>query len=322
VTTADQLRFILLGVGLALIGGLWLWERRSGAQPPAGSRASARLPDRFEPQLDIDAEAPDALPSESLDVDVPPARSVDDERRPAVDPPVVTLDGLPEDLDRVEFARDRLEPAAEPPTVAVERPPTVAVEVSLTDTITSSAPLLGSAPASEPPVLTAVAVAARPQFKQAPPKPPPPEPPKHQRIVAIRLVAPPERRIDGGELHAALRAEGLSYGRYSIFHRVRADSRTLYSVASLVEPGSFDLTQIDSSLLPGFSMFAVFPGPMAAPQAFDEMLAAARRLAEKLNANLQDDSGSSLTGQRVLSLREELVHFEHLLAMTRTRPPP
>ena len=319
MTTAEQLRFILLGVGLALVGGLWLWERRNSAQPPAGSRAGARLPDRYEPQLDADTDAaasdPSLTESAALEPPLPPpaARGGGDERRPPIDPPLVTLEGLPDDFERVEFARERLDPSAEPPTVAVE--------VQLTDTVEAAAPAPKPARTSEPPVLTTVAVTARPQLKQAAPQPPPPEPPKHQRIVAIRLVAPPERRIDGGELHAAMRAEGLTYGRYSIFHRVRADGRTLYSVASLVEPGSFDLTQIDSSLLPGISMFAVFPGPMAAPQAFDEMLAAARRLAEKLNANLQDDSGSSLTGQRVLSLREELVHFEHLLAMTRTRPP-
>ncbi len=61
-------------------------------------------------------------------------------------------------------------------------------------------------------------------------------------------------------------------------------------------------------------MFAVYPGPIPAPQALDELLATARRLADRLGGTLQDESGSSLTGQRVLSIREELVHFEHLVA--------
>ena len=65
------------------------------------------------------------------------------------------------------------------------------------------------------------------------------------------------------------------------------------------------------------SLFAVFPGPLPAPQAFDELLACARRLGDKLGCVLQDDTGSSLTGQRVLSLREDLVHFEHLVSLGR-----
>jgi len=94
----------------------------------------------------------------------------------------------------------------------------------------------------------------------------------------------------------------------------------VYSVASLVEPGSFEPELMAAMTFPGVSLFAVFPGPLPAPQAFDELLATARRLADKLGGALQDDTGSSLTGQRVLSLREDLVHFEHLVSLGRGRP--
>ena len=302
MTTAEQLRLILLGVGLALIGGLWLWERRHGAQPSADSRAGARLPDRFAPQIDADAGA---APTALTPAELPTGRAAGVERRPAADPPLVTLADLPEDLENVTLRREAPQPPPrlEPALVQPAPGPPPAAEIV----------------AGEPPVLSPDAVVARPKLKQAPPKPPP-ELPKHQRIVAIRVVAPDEERINGAALYAALGAEGLTFGRYSIFHRLRADGRALYSVASLVEPGSFDPARFESMDFPGISLFAVFPGPVAAPQAFDELLAAGRRLAERLGALLQDDSGSSLTGQRVISIREELVHFEHLLAMTRPRP--
>ncbi|MBS0396446.1 MAG: cell division protein ZipA C-terminal FtsZ-binding domain-containing protein, partial [Proteobacteria bacterium] len=153
-----------------------------------------------------------------------------------------------------------------------------------------------------------------------PPKPAPEPPPRQQRIVAIRMIGERERRIDGAELKLALAAEGLEFGRYSIFHRLVPPGKAAFSVASLVEPGAFDVEVMEETRYPGVSLFAVFPGPLPAPQTFDEMLATARRLAERLGGLLQDDTGSSLTGQRVLSLREELVHFEHLLALSRTRP--
>ena len=41
------------------------------------------------------------------------------------------------------------------------------------------------------------------------------------------------------------------------------------------------------------------------------MLTVGRGLASRLSGQLQDEQGSTLTAQRILNLREELVHFEH-----------
>jgi FtsZ-interacting cell division protein ZipA len=65
-------------------------------------------------------------------------------------------------------------------------------------------------------------------------------------------------------------------------------------------------------------MFAVFPGPVAAPQAFDELVATGRRLAERLGAVLQDDTGQSLSGPRLQTIREELMNFESLATLARS----
>lgn len=165
-------------------------------------------------------------------------------------------------------------------------------------------------PASAPPRL-----AAEPA-RTAPSEPPPTQ----QRIVAIRLVAAGTERFDGAELRSALEAEGLRFGKYSIFHRQRADGRALYSVASLVEPGSFDLDRMHVHMFPGVSLFAVFPGPVDAPEVFDDLLATARRLAERLGGVLQDERGGPLSAQRVLGIREELVSFQNLVARVRSRP--
>ena len=132
-----------------------------------------------------------------------------------------------------------------------------------------------------------------------------------QRIVALRLVCD-RGRWPGREVADALGSEGLVFGKYSIFHRERDDGKSIFFVASMVEPGSFDLETIDEQSFPGISVFAVVPGPVDAPTTFDLMLASGRRLAERLGGHLQDEQGSTLTAQRVLSLREELVHFEHV----------
>jgi cell division protein ZipA len=173
----------------------------------------------------------------------------------------------------------------------------------------------------EPPVVSPAKTAA------APPPAPANDPPvvadtetksdRMQRIMAVRLVMLSGRLASGEQLAQAFRAERLDYGRYRIFHRMAEGERPIFSVASLVEPGSFDPDLMATERYLGVSMFAVFPGPIPAPQAFDELIATGRRLADRLGAVLQDDTGHSLTGQRLLSLREELVSFENLVSMAR-----
>ena len=79
----------------------------------------------------------------------------------------------------------------------------------------------------------------------------------------------------------------------------------------MMEPGSFDLERMDEQEFPGVSLFGIVPGPLDAPSTFDLVLAAGRNLADRMKGQLQDEQGSTLTAQRILNLREELVHFEH-----------
>jgi len=63
---------------------------------------------------------------------------------------------------------------------------------------------------------------------------------------------------------------------------------------------------MDSQRYAGLSLFAVLPGAMTPAQAFEELLAAARNLNERLQGALQDERGNPLTVLRVTSLRESL----------------
>jgi len=134
-----------------------------------------------------------------------------------------------------------------------------------------------------------------------------------QKIVALRLVARSGGVLQGEELILSLRGIGMRHGQFGIFHRFDGndEDRTVFSAASLVEPGSFDLTNIREQEIPGISLFMVLPGPIDGADAFDLMMAAARTLAQSLNAELLDESGSTLSIQRERYLREEIVQFEH-----------
>jgi FtsZ-interacting cell division protein ZipA len=127
-----------------------------------------------------------------------------------------------------------------------------------------------------------------------------------RRILALRLVAPAADRFPGRNLRLALAAEGFLLGKFSIFHKPDDSNRAVLSAASLTRPGSFDLETMDSQRYGGLSLFAVLPGPHPPPQAFEELLAAARNLNERLEGALQDERGGPLTPLRVASIRESL----------------
>ena len=134
-----------------------------------------------------------------------------------------------------------------------------------------------------------------------------------QKIVTLRLVARNRGSFQGDELILSMRGIGLRRGKFGIFHRFDGDedSGIVFSAASLVEPGHFDIENIKEQALPGISLFLVLPGPIEGVAAFDLMISAARTLAQSLDGELLDESGSTLSIQRERYMREEIVQFEH-----------
>ena len=133
-----------------------------------------------------------------------------------------------------------------------------------------------------------------------------------QKIVTLRIIGRDGGTFRGDDLILSLRGIGLRHGKFGIFHRIDGDdeSRTIFSAASLVEPGSFDLANIKEQEIPGISLFMVLPGPVDGVEAFDMMMDAARTLAQGLDAELLDESGSTLSIQRERYMREEVIEFQ------------
>jgi cell division protein ZipA len=310
-----ELRWILLGAGIALILGLWWWEtRRAKAETPAQAVAG---PADAETEADLTRESPAEF--EEHDPDLVYAPTIE-RVRVARRPPLIEI---PEDMevDVSDFVgidrRHPVEPAIgvdpEPATNEVFEEAANEEELGIADAGEPDedhrAPWVRTQP------LERDEVAPKPD--EEPQEAPPADAMERrtaeaskQRIVALRLVASGDRWL-GADLRAALEAEGLSFGPYSIFHREREDGKSLLYVASMMEPGSFDIARMDEQEFPGISLFGVVPGPLDAPSTFDLVLATGRNLADRMKGQLQDEQGSTLTSQRILNLREELVHFEH-----------
>jgi cell division protein ZipA len=311
----SELRWILLGAGVALILALWWWEARK-ARAPSSERSDA-LTGSERPDQDFD-------PGDEARVDDPP--EFEEHYSPTIErvrvprrPPLIEI---PEDVevDVSDFiAADRRH--APEPTPRLE--PQIELEADVADAANENeSQFLQYEPDEHhrPPWINTQPLE---RDEVAPPRvDEEPEPPfvdpeelrraeaSVQRIVALRLVATGES-WNGRQLRGALEAEGMRYGQYAIFHRAREDGRPLLYVASMMEPGSFDIDRMDDQEFSGVSLFGVVPGPLDAPSTFDLALTVGRNLADRMRGQLQDEQGSTLTAQRILNLREELVHFEH-----------
>jgi cell division protein ZipA len=314
-----ELRWILIGAGLLLLVGLWWWESRRQA-----TAATPVLPPSADPAERAATQLGEGvLPEAAPATDLPAIRASRRERGVAGrNPPVIEI---PEDAEP-ELAR---------PTD--DNPPTRIPYRSMQERLDEMPEDLRNLPRDEKMEAEQRQPWVRTQpmdrdlvmgrsgngDSEADPRPDEPDEPAapaagQQRIIALRLLSDGERWT-GRAVVEALEAEGMVFGKYSIYHRERDDGKSIFFVASMVEPGSFDLDAIDTLNFPGISIFAVVPGPVEAPATFDMMLSTARRLADRLSGRLQDEQGSTLTAQRILNLREELVHFEHLARRVQRR---
>jgi cell division protein ZipA len=132
---------------------------------------------------------------------------------------------------------------------------------------------------------------------------------ERRKILSLRLAIAPQR-FEGAKLQESLLAESLQHGKYGIFHRVHADGSIVFSVASMVEPGTFELEKMSETMYPGITMFTQLPGPVPGMHALNELVACARRLQANLGGTLQDERGVPLTVHRIERMRQDVREFE------------
>ena len=135
----------------------------------------------------------------------------------------------------------------------------------------------------------------------------------YEKLVMLYLAAKSGQSISGAELVLATEKVGLVYGHNNIYHRLAEGvnaNEPIFSMANVIQPGYFDLDQIDTLQTPGVSFFMTLPGPVTAIQAWDSMLPIAERMAQLLDAVLLDSDRNALGRQRILHIKEELRAFD------------
>lgn len=130
------------------------------------------------------------------------------------------------------------------------------------------------------------------------------------RIILLYVIAPTGYSYMGPAICNAVKAVGMRYGEMGIFHHFGVgdteSEASLFGLANMVEPGSFDMQRMEEFTSPGLVLFMRLPAPMDARVAFELMLNTAQRLAELLGGDVRDGTRALLSNAKIEELRTSL----------------
>lgn len=145
-----------------------------------------------------------------------------------------------------------------------------------------------------------------------------------EAVIILHVMAKPAHVFLGLKLQKLLDASKLVYGNMQIFHyfdkTLNAKGDPIFSIASAVEPGFFDLTTMDSFVTPGLSLFLRMGDTQDPGTAFELMLTTAQHLALELDGVLQDDRHQKLSLERIEQYRDRIQSVSDFIPLTAVRP--
>lgn len=125
-------------------------------------------------------------------------------------------------------------------------------------------------------------------------------------IIQFGIVSKDLQGFNGMQLAVAFKSVGLTYGSMKIFESIDAQGQPAFSVASIVEPGTFPETGLDQFYCPGI-VFFMQPNYLDDPVAvFDQLISVVHKLAKQLDGVEWDDKRKPLTEEAIQTLREQL----------------
>ncbi len=136
---------------------------------------------------------------------------------------------------------------------------------------------------------------------------------EHSEVLVLNVTAKDGRVFAGDDLLHILIMSGLKFGDMNIFHkRLSKDNQgaVIFSVANMLNPGTFDLNNMDEFTTLGISFFLALPTPINNLDAFEQMLAVAQDIRDTLGGDLKDDHRNGMTAQTIEHYRQRIRDFE------------
>ena len=132
-------------------------------------------------------------------------------------------------------------------------------------------------------------------------------------VLVLNVTAKKGRLIMGERLLSLMQGLELEYGDRKIFSKRTDDAEgapILFNVANMLQPGTFDLNNMENFATVGVTLFLALPSPISNFEAFEEMLQTAQDLVRSIDGELRDDQRNMMTGQTIEHYRQRVRDFE------------
>jgi len=134
-----------------------------------------------------------------------------------------------------------------------------------------------------------------------------PPAPVEPTILALNIMAREGQVFFGAAIERALREAKLQHGDMDIYHHHGVGGSTreqsVFSLANMFEPGTFDADAMDDFETRGLSLFMQLPGPLDGRVALELMLASAQSIAAHLDGLLLNARRQPLRQEDLLEMR-------------------
>ncbi|WDE01220.1 cell division protein ZipA [Thalassomonas actiniarum] len=302
----DKSGFDQYGVGQPKVAG----QSAAASQQNAAVKSAAH-----EPQVNTEqAAAPTAPVAEQMQIETPAAEPEPfyaNEEAPDI-APIAGSDLAPEHVEPALGNIDDIE----------EITPAVPGQGGTTKTLLSEAeqemlePVEIEKPVYQTPVSQPkpqVQRAVQKEVKQATSEAKPKGEAIEQEVLVLSVVMPQNQLISGAALLPSLLTLGMKFGDMGIFHRHQdnaGNGKVTFSLANMMNPGTFDLDNMESFATQGVSLFMTLPNEGDAFEVFEQMLSAAKQLATEFNGQVLDDKRSVMTKQTEQHYISNIREFE------------
>jgi len=132
-------------------------------------------------------------------------------------------------------------------------------------------------------------------------------------VLALSVVMRNNQIMQGASLLPMLLTLGLKYGEMNIFHRHQdnaGNGPVTFSLANMMNPGSFDLDTMETFATQGITLFMMLPNTGNTFDVYQQMLSAAKQISEEFNAQILDDKRNVMTKQTEQHYESRIRSFE------------
>ena len=139
------------------------------------------------------------------------------------------------------------------------------------------------------------------------------QPVEPSEVLVVNVMSRDGELFRGMDLLHVLITAGLKHGEMNIFHKHMdndSENPIVFSVANILNPGTFDLDIMEEFTTRGVSLFLSMPSVISNTEAFEEMLRTAQQIRAALDGELRDDHRSVMTAQTIEHYRQRIHDFE------------